>query len=209
MIKKIFGLFILVGLLLPVVANASTVNPAFEFTSNNTLTGTNYTFGVVFKPTANIWVDYLGYYDPPGGMGATSHQVAIFNSGGTDLTGIQTITSSSTYSTAHFLYNTITPIELLAGDTYVLDGFTSTINYGSVSNAQIGADGFTKYAPITILGDNDVHASFAYTGTATPFTTNYFGADFGYSETPEPSTLLLLGSGLAGLAGLIKRKLAR
>jgi hypothetical protein len=27
-------------------------------------------------------------------------------------------------------------------------------------------------------------------------------------DTPEPSSFLLLGSGLAGLAGLIKRKLA-
>jgi hypothetical protein len=27
-------------------------------------------------------------------------------------------------------------------------------------------------------------------------------------ETPEPSSFLLLGSGLAGLAGLLKRKLA-
>jgi hypothetical protein len=209
MIKKIFGLFILAGLMLPIAANASTIGPAFEYTSGASQSaGTNYTFGVVFKPTQNIWVDYVGYYDPTAGM-AASHEVAIFNSAAALVPGTeQFITSTSSTLDDHFYYTAITPVELFAGQTYVLDGFSSTDHYGAITSLNVTPDGFTVYAPITILGDNLAHSAFADTGTSTTSTANYFGADFGYYVTPEPSTLLLLGSGLAGLAGLLKRKLS-
>jgi len=38
---------------------------------------------------------------------------------------------------------------------------------------------------------------------------SYFGPNFTYgSSVPEPGTLVLLGSGLLGAAGLIRRKLS-
>lgn len=65
--KRIFGFLFLMGLMLPVAANADAINPAFEFTSNSQSTGTDYSFGVVFTPSTNIYVNYVGYYDPRAG----------------------------------------------------------------------------------------------------------------------------------------------
>jgi hypothetical protein len=208
-------LFILAALLLPVAAKAD--NVAWQFTS---VTGTsslaNDNFGVVFKPTANIIVDELGYYDPPGGM-LYSHEVGIYNSTGTLLTSANVATYLGATLTDGFYYTSITPIELYAGQTYVLDGFTSGVNVSDISGADkysvitsgnVGPDGFAVSLPITILGDSTISGThLADTGTAYATQNDYFGADFEGYATPEPSSLLLLGSGLAGLAGLLKRKL--
>jgi hypothetical protein len=198
MVKKISGLFFLAALLLP--ASAKAENLAWTFSSaaqNASLTNDN--FGVVFTPTVNIIVDELGYYDPTGGM-QYSHAVGLYNSSGT-LLATTTITSASTL-TNNFLFNTlVTPIELFAGQTYVLDGYTGGYNadsvYGNdpvgvITAANVTADGFVVSAPITILGDNFVSGDSSLTDTGTssyPFTSNYFGANRPASCCWEPDWL--------------------
>jgi hypothetical protein len=62
-----------------------------------------------------------------------------------------------------FYYTAITPITLYAGQTYMLDGFTSgfssdgspgTDRYGVIPTFSVGLDEYATGLPITILGDN-------------------------------------------------------
>jgi hypothetical protein len=218
MSKRFFGLFILAGLLLPVVARASTIpiSPEWEFTSASGGTGGNYTFGIVFTANQNIWINYLGYYYKPTSGMSNYHPVGLFDDTLSDpgygtLLASTIVNSGSSYSSANFLYNAIAPVELLAGDTYLIEGVTYGDPWAYLLNGNSNPL-LTVNPNITILGANfqsgtgssQTIADLSF-DSADGSTTYYFGPDMGL--TPEPNSLWLLGSGLAGLAGLIKRKL--
>jgi hypothetical protein len=103
----------------------------------------------------------------------------------------------------HFLYNAVSPVTLLAGDYYVIEGVS-----GTVDDYTYGVTGFSTDLPITVLGgNNQLNTGLNYDSSIDTTDPLAFGPDFAGSPVPEPSSLLLLGSGLAGLAGMIKRKL--
>jgi hypothetical protein len=207
MSKRIAGLFILAGLLMPVAARADSA--AWGFTPGSEVSSTSaYTVGTVFTANQSIMVDALGYFDPNDATLSGSHQVDLFNltTGGAAIASA-TISSSSSDYFQNFLYVALgsSSVELIAGDQYVIEAVTGTSGDYYTHNVI----GFSTNLPITVNGYNYQTGTQLASGDGVTNQTALFGPDFGgYTVTPEPSTLLLLGSGLAGLAGLIKRKLA-
>jgi len=171
---------------------------AWEFTSiGSEGTDNTWVFGEVFTVNQDIFVDDLGYYDPSTGM-LDTHDVSG------DLLASTTITSASSPDSAHFLYNAITPVELFAGQTYVIEGVSGIDPYA------FNDGGFTVDPAISIDGNNWQQGSslvFNGTGLINDVTDGEWGANFEFTPAgvPEPASLLLLGSGMLGL-GVLKRK---
>src|ERR1035438_9667818 len=99
MIRKSLVMLALAALLclLPAVAFAD-ISPFWEFSSPATaFTNNTWAFGEVFTANQNINVGFLGYYNPqPGGLGTSSHEVALYDASGTML--------ADTFITANSLY---------------------------------------------------------------------------------------------------------
>ena len=206
--KTLLVLALTVGLLLPAAAFADTAAWEFSTPGNSFNNTVGYSLGDVFVATSNMYVTFLGYYAPAGAAGLIeNHGVSLYNANG-GLLASTVINSTAGYFTAHFVYNPVTPVELFAGQTYVIDGAS-----GFIDPYAFNDPGFTVYAPINLLGDNWIGGNGDYfTGTNVigDVSDGFWGPNFGWTTsapTPEPGTLMMLGTGVVGLAGMLRRKL--
>ncbi len=172
------------------ISQAYATSDSFTLGSNSTLTGAS---------NIGIWVDTgdtLTSFDwsistSPDGGGTSEGSGSGFSSA-TELTP----TSSYGFSGEYNVYNvsfTIPDLALAAGTYYLTLQNATTANQGGVYwDQNDGPSTASTYYDGTFL-DAVESESFEIDGTTS-------------STTPEPGTLVLFGSGLLGMAGLIRRK---
>jgi len=171
-------------------------------------TGDGFSLGTTFTVgSTNEFVLALGVWDGANGMNGSigdglqsSIPVGIFDSSGTLLTSITIPSGTSATLFNGFRYVPITPLDLIAGQTYTLAAYYSSsdldILHDQGGSPSTSSDFNTYLGAFT--GSNTVGSLSFPTGHTGG--TAYVGPNFQYSAVPEPATSLLMLSGFSLLA---------
>ncbi len=189
--------------------------PGVSFTGvTENFSNGSFSLGYQFSTNTAINVTALGFYDATltgGDVGLGNcdgcGKVGIYNSSGTLLVS-GTATTSGTLI-GDFYYVTVPTTNLAAGQTYYVVAETGNADYTWFTT------GFSVNPNINFIQDAWVNgSSLTFPTNSDGFTASegggIFGANFeeggAVSATPEPSSILLLGSSLLMAMGALKRK---
>ena len=199
--KKIMGTLLIIALIFG-MARVAPAATAISFASpGNYNYAEGWSLGFKFSPESDICVTSLGYYDYfPDGI-SDSHPAGIYDSSGSLLL-LATISSAS-YLEDSFRYEDVTSTLLTSGEEYYCMVLTSNADAYTWNPSGFLVSQSIDFLGTAVYSHHATHLTFP--DKVYPEVNGFFGANFKFTSVPGPASILLLGSGLIGVAG-IKRK---
>lgn len=202
-----FKILWIAGLML--AAMAGQVQAGIIAATSDAATGTSlingpFTLGWSFTVNQNITLDALGVYDSDQDGLGQSHDVGVFDAGGTLLAATTVASGTSGTLIDKYRFQSIAGLTLTTGNTYSigavwLDG----------TDGMLFDNGGISFSPDV----NYVDSNFAAGSTLQNPAFNgggggYYGPNFTYTTAavPEPSSIAMLGIGAIGLFARRKRQ---
>ena len=188
----------------PLAFAGAVTTTTFNFNPNGTTVTdgtqiTNQFAGAIFTNAQEAVVGGFDSFDFPTAPGSSGE---IFNSPG-DTIGV-TFTGPVNYFTGFYADPFGVVVTAFSASGAVLGTFDGAGIEGSDNQFVLGSS--TNIASITIGDAPDQLAEFGIS----PATPGFEGiTELSISETPEPGSFLLLGTGLLTMAGAVRRKFAR
>jgi hypothetical protein len=188
----------------PLAFAGAVTTTTFNFNPNGTTVMndtqiTNQFAGAIFTNAQEEVVGDFDSFDFPTASGSSGE---IFNSPG-DTIGV-TFTGPVNYFTGFYADPFGIVVTAFSANGTVLGTFDGAEIHGTDNQFVLGSS--TNIASITI---SDAPGQLAEFGIPTP-TPGFEGiSELSISETPEPGSFLLLGTGLITMAGALRRKFAR
>ncbi len=203
---------LMIGMILASSQNlrAASIN-ALEFTGGRSVENTSFlNLGWRFSVVNDITVSALGMYVPNNNSVSDDIIVTLYDTSASVLARTTIEPGNGGFLDGSFRYNTITPLQLTAGQTYAISGYWGSVNPSTYAfsatattipeirfDTALGTTIFTEPVLPPVYFEN--------------IDDGFFGPNFQVSNSaaaavPEPGTMLLFSLGLVTLAGLSRRQ---
>ena len=205
MMRSIKALIVGMAVVLAGYATAQASSGVWGITGGTDVNdGTNYVLGWSFTPKNNMEVAALGVYAAPDfftgqRVFTQPHEVGLFDVLGQRLASVTVSNSDGLYGMFRF-HNLDSVQQLTGGNLYYLAAAMGSDQYIYNPDSFVPSN-LINFGQFLYAAGNDITQQLSYDTSGD----RYFGPNFDTSPVPEPSTLLLVGSGLGGAVLLRKR----